>query len=377
MIRRKVLKEYIDYRYFELPKKSLGCFGYAFKFGLNNDKLSTYEPQIYLCNKTTKFDKFLAGRILSSNYVILKDEVVKNIYDDNFSGQDIKELLECFEILQNAFISVLIFPERDVSVFGESGNISEKLTNIIKKTGFDIKYFTLINTYFSYPVWSDKFRKCSVSYKQKFSIPYKKYKKMTDEEFNAEINKYMPSSASVYTKKYPLGMLSGSRATGLDRIVYCCTNCDKLFNIFSEYSQLKCSACGSAIELAETGEVLFSRNVKSLDEIKNYQLNMLANASFGNGAIFTYDEVYLCSVFYDNSTKLVGDVKLEIFKNKFKISKNGYEETFEYKDIKHAEFSFDNTLIIYLKNGKKTAICGKNNENLYVICDLIEIYNKK
>lgn len=376
MISKKTLKNFIDYKYFELPPSPWKCFKTAFKFGLAGDKL-TFDTCILVAGKTTRFDKLLLGRLLNSNYLTLKDSVVKQICDGTLPKDEEKEILEDIKLFQEAFISVLIFPERDFSVFGDTAPIRPEMAKFLKKTGQNIRLINLINTYFSYPIWAENFRKCEVSYSRKFELKSSKYSGLGEGEFLEKLNGFMPSSATTYARKFLPNMLSDKRALGLDKVVYCCTNCGKLFEVYSEFSQLKCRNCGSAIELDNNGTIHFSKTVKDLDELKTYQFDLLKSMNFGTKLIIKYKNVFKCFVLDDNSTSIMDIADLEIYRHKVVLVKNKFEETYLFKDIRHVELGFDNTLILYLKNMKKIAICGKNSENLYIICDLFKIFNEK
>lgn len=377
MNRNKVLKEYIDRDFFEFPKKTWDCLRYSFKFGWTDDKIENPYPNIYICNKTCSYDKFLIGKTFKFNYYILKDEIVKQISDGTLPKDEMKNLLEHIKILHDAFISIVIFPERNQTVFGDTQIVTQNMTDFLLKTKYDIKFFNLIGTYFSNPVWTDDFRKCSVSYKQQFKINHNEAKNLTPEQFNEKVNSYMPSSASVYLKKYPLGMLSYKRAQNFETVVYCCPNCKKFFSLYSELNCIKCHECGSAVELLENGEILLTKNAKNFDELREFQLKELRKVKFGNKPFASFGEIYLCSMFEDNSIKIIGDVKLDMYIDKLAATKNDYNKTIEFKDVLDIEYATQNTIKIYFKDGTKIAFKGIFKESLYIVYDLFKIYQEK
>ncbi len=377
MNKNKILKEFIDRDFFELPKKSFDCLKYSFKFGWTDDRVEDPYPHLYICNKTSVYDKFLIGKTFKFNYLILKDEIVKQIYDGTLPKHKLKSLLNHIKILYDAFISIVIFPERNQTVFGDTGFISKNMTDFLLETKFDIRFFSLIGTYFSAPIWTNDFRKCTVSYRRQFEIKYNDAKNMSSEKFNDKVNEFMPSSASVYTKKVQLGMLSTKRAQNLETIVYCCPNCKKFFSIYSERNCIKCNNCQSAVELLENGDIILTKNVHNFDELNDFQYKELSKLKFTNKPIISYPTANLCTVFDNNSINIIGDVKLDIYQTKIQATKNDYNKTIEYHDVREIEFAPSNTLIIYLSDGNKIGFVGKNKENLYIISDLFKNFKEK
>lgn len=364
------LKKTVDTDIFELSKskaKSLMCL---FKFSMSGVKFSPENGEVFICNKTSSYDKYFVSGSIESPHIFLKEEVTRNLYDGNYSKEEKNILLKKINEMLSLGISVVIFPEKHRTIFGEYGFIPESTTNFIKSIDCKINFISLIGTYFIQPVWSKYENKCGTKIEQRFSISKELAEKLNNAEFNQKFNSLMPSSASTYTTKYPL-MLKGPRpAENLESIIYVCPACKKLFTLYSEYSCVKCSDCGTAFELAETGELSLTRNFSSLDDAKEFQKFILNGQDFGNHEIVSYDNIILHSD-ESLSKKLQKNAKMTIFKTNFALFGDFETKKVLYKDIADLELINDNILIVYLRNKGKIILQGKNKENFYILYDLL------
>ena len=107
MSRTKYLKSFIDYRYFDFPEKFIKSKITAIKFRYVNHRINLVNPYIFLCNKTTEFDRFLISTTLKGNFVFLKDSVIQKIYNGLLSEEETENLLKSFKVLKTFTIDGL------------------------------------------------------------------------------------------------------------------------------------------------------------------------------------------------------------------------------------------------------------------------------
>ena len=378
MRKNTFIKKFMDFRYFELPKSFFKSKFYSFKFGYLNTHLEYSNPYVIICNKTTIFDKYLLSNTLKCDFVFLKDDIVKSIYNGTLSNEDRSELLNSFKILKESFISVVIFPEHHQSVFGNTDKISIEMTNFLASLKFNLKFVNLVGTYHVYPVWANDIRRANhTKFQQQFSIYYKDVENMSSEEFNQKINSNMPSSASIYTKKYPIIIDSRIKAQNLENIIYCCPKCYSFFSLYSEYNCLKCRECLTAIEISKDTTITISNNHVSLEDFASNQLEKLENFGFKKGQpILTYKDIQFCIKNYKNKIKELGSMEVVLFPHKITLNKNSYNKEIKFQDITEIELTQHNTIIIKTIDNE-IILKGKNRENLYIIIDLHYLINKK
>ncbi len=376
MMNYKFVKELLNPKFFELPpsplKNKLACFS----LGYSNNKIEEFSPTIYLCNKTSIFDKHLISNSLTCDFVFLKDEIIKKLYYKKLLAEDKKELLSELSELKKQYVSVVIFPEKNISVFGETDDISIEVTDFLYEAEYDIKFVTLIGTYFVAPVWSPFTRKGKTKFNSQFSLDTAKFKKLNKTEFNELVNNYMPSSASVYAERFYLELRSNKLAHNLETIVYCCPKCEKFFNLYSEFNCVKCKNCGSAFELQPNGSILLAKNINNFDELKEFQFEKLYKSEFSKLPLVTYKDVCRCEKYSNNKIEVVGNCDMTIFFDKIELVKNQFSVTHKIKEIINVEMREKNTVCITLNSGENFYYKGNNKENFYIIHDLVEILNQ-
>jgi hypothetical protein len=183
-----------------------------------------------------------------------------------------------------------------------------------------------------------------------------------------------PASASTYSSKFLTNLRSNNRAVGLERIMYCCPNCKKLCTLYSEFSCIKCKNCGSAFEINNDGQLLFSRNISSFDEIKNFQFTALKSSDFSINEIVTYDKI--TQIIPQNTKKTIKiNVVMQIYADKLTITNplTNIKKDIFLDSIDNIEFTYNNNIKIILNNAKELYFCGNNNENFLIINDLVLI----
>lgn len=367
------IKKILNKKHFELAPSRLKCKFYASKFFFFRQIQEIKSPCIYVCHKTNLFDKFLISSFLHGNFVFLKDEVVQAVHNETLSQSEKKELFEELQELKDNNFSVVVFPEKHFNVFGKSEKLSMEITNFLYETKLDIKFLYLIGTYQSFPIWAKAQRKCETRALQQFKVEHEALTFLTKKGINTEINKFMPSSASVYDNKFPPRYNSNNLAVGLEQVFYCCPRCENLFSLYSEFNCIKCRECGSAIEFSRDGKILFSNKINSLDDIEDFLSNTIKKVHFKNGFVTNHPNVKFSSIQKNEKQKLI---EIKIFVDKIELYDSTLFKTIKFSDVKDVWLDFNNTIFVELET-ESFKISGTNNENFYIIIDLFKLFKSK
>lgn len=367
MEKKVALKKLIDTTYFELPPSKLKSSLVTLKFRTVVVKVEREEAEIFVSNKTSMYDKFFITNSFETPFVFLKDEVILKMYNGEISKEEKKQLTAKINELFESNISVVIFPEKHLSIFGDYEKIPPEITNFIKSLGKTVNFINLIGTYFIRPIWAENENRCQTKLEQKFTITKNLLDILDDAGFNEKLNEFMPSSASTYAKKYKLFIQGKKLAENLETIIYACPNCKKLFTLYSEFNCVKCEDCQTAFEYSTGGELNLSKEFRDLDEAKAFQRRLLSNYQLDGKCIIGYKNIIL---WHDKKTS--EPVEFRVFKNHIAFSGQA-EEKISYKDILDISLSHQNILSITKKDKTKFVFQGKNKENFVIIFDLIQL----
>ena len=344
------------------------------KYGHSNIDLYSNEPCIYVSPNTSRIDKQLITSCINTKFLFINDEIISKIIHGKLQRETIDKILSEIEILSNAgYVFALIWNESP-SIFGDNEPISENLCEFLFQTKLDIKFLTFPGLYFNQPVWADNPRKSKIYSHQQINIRHKMLEGFSKKEIVKYFKENTPSSASAYTNKFPVQLLSHNLAMGLERIMYCCPGCSSLCSLYSEFSCIKCRNCGAVYELNSDGKFLFAQNISNFDDIKNYQFSTLKRKGLDINAIAEYKEI--TQIFEEKNKKIVKiTVNFQIFADKLIITNALTNKKTEIiiEDIDYFKYTHRNNLFIKTKNSKLLHFVGNNNENFLIIQDLIKI----
>lgn len=373
MKNKSFIKKYINTKFFEFPKNSFTSWLYTRKFNYVTDKIDHFHSNIYLTNKTSKLDKFFVSRTFKFDFVFLNDEYTEKILNDTISKEEKADLLHQIEILKSITVSIVIFPEKHISIFGESQHIPLSMTNFIAETKMNVRFFNLIGTYFAFPVWAPEMRPCQTRSAIQFSISRNQLG-APSQDVHSLINNYMPSSASIYAKRFNPNIEHNKRAENLETILYCCPSCKKLFSLYSEFNCVKCKECGKVVEVLENAEINLAKNIENLDDFKKYQFDILSHQDFSIKPLIEYKNVLICKPDIKNSKFIpIGDTDIVIYADKFIIElADNQKKTYQISKIEKINLEYNNVVRIKFKN-EELILRGDNKENFYILFDLIKI----
>ena len=310
----KHLKDFVNLDYFEFPCKKVKSKFLSLKFHLTNTKVDTKLTEIFICNKTSPYDKYFVSSCLENNFLILKDSAVQTLYNNNFEGDEVEDIAVNLLMLKKAFISVVIFPERHQSVIGDYSNVPDEFIDFIYDLDFDgVSFINLIGTYFIRPIWASHERICDTKIEKRFFIAPSEY---DIEEFREKYRKYTPSSASVYSKKIPVFLRGNKLAENFESFLYVCPNCNQFFSIISEFSCLKCHNCGTAFEFSNSGEIDLCKHFSTIDEASEFQYSLLSSIKPSFDRLFSYNNLKVKDFFTNSTTQYMECPSFEIYQNK-------------------------------------------------------------
>ena len=374
----KFLKEMVNLEYFEFPCSKIKSKLLSFKFHLSTVKITTKTSELFICNKTSPYDKFFISNCIESPFIFLKDSVLNELYNRNFTGELATKVQTDLMLLSKAFVSVVIFPERHQSVTGNFDNISNSFIDFIYDIGFNnVSFINLIGTYFIRPIWAPLDRVCDTKAEKKFTI---NTLNLSRDDFYEKFKKYTPSSASVYSKKIPIYLRGNKLAENFETFLYVCPNCNKLFSVFSEFSCLKCSNCGTAFEFTNSGNIDLCKHFSSIDDAAKFQFDLLSTIKPSYERFYYYDTLFVRDFYKDSKSTFIPCQKFDIFQDKIVFSLYDTDLTINYGQIVDIYLDYDNQMYFTWKEENDTynkfVFKGTNKENLYIILDLIKLYNE-
>ncbi len=368
------IKKLINSNYFEFPTGLFKTKMITKRYAFFNQKIELVSPAAFVCNKTTPCDKYLISSIMVGNFVFLKDEIIQLLHKNKLSASIQKELSKQFELLKKYNYSIVIFPEKNLPIFGKCEKLPVAITEFLVESNFDLKFLYLIGTYFASPIWSNIHRRTETRYFQQFSIEHSRLLDMRVAERNKKINDLMPSSASIYASKFPIVMRSNQLAEGIDTILYCCPNCKTFFSAYAEFNCLKCHECGTLIEFSKDGKILFSNTITSFDDIEDFLFNELSHKEFDNNTLIKYEDIVMLKTNEKGKQTKISPTEVKIFADNVKIKNNIISKSIKYADLEDIVLLPNNTILL---QQKKDAIVlqGNGKHNFYIILDLFKLNN--
>ena len=144
----KIIKQFANPKFFDLPLNKIKSKYLSFKYGFLSQNIETINPYIFICNKTTKLDHYFVENYIQSAHVFLKDIIIQKLNNNTLLEKDKQELLKNLKLLKTAMISVVIFPEKNYSIFGDSNflplSVKASLSLVVALTPyFSSKYLAV------------------------------------------------------------------------------------------------------------------------------------------------------------------------------------------------------------------------------------------
>lgn len=368
MDKKVSIKEIAPAEFFETKPNAITSLLAGHKLGFIPQKIELVSSNLFVCNKTTPNDKQLISLCLKGNYVFLRDEIIQQIHNKTLKKEKKTALMKSFKNLKENAVSVVVFPEKHTSIFGETSILPIEVTEFLFETTLNLKFLYLIGTYFAHPLWSANHNTTTSKLICQFALSHAQLEEDSPAERNRRINGKMPSSASVYSHNNPMLIRSNTRAQNLETLVYACPHCKELFSMYSEFNCLKCSNCGTAIEISNDGKINLSKNISTFDDFPEFLFETLSQKTFNINSIQKYENLKLLAT--DNSPATT--CSLEIFSDKIKLTSQETTKTYHLENVEEIYLSHKNIANIKLKN-EEISIQGKNKENFYILLDLLKM----
>lgn len=369
-----MMKKKIQLKNFCKPKSKLTNYFKLSKISFEHIELSPDSPCIFASPKVSELDELLITKCIKSPFVFFNEETVELINNGNLSKNREQEILDEINSLVSLGFSFSLIWNNSPTIFGTNEPMTESMMDFLIKTKLDVKFLTFPNEYFVKPVWCKEIRKATIYANQKLKVTTKMLRSLSEKEQKNLFISSTPSKPSSYLKTHPILLKSNNLAVGLEQIFYCCPNCKKLLSLYSEYSCIKCKNCGSAFELAQDGTILFSKELKHIEDIESFQINTLSKKDFTINEIISYDN--LTQISTENCKKpLKIGVILHIYAEKLIVEYKQIKKkiTIYYEDVENVDYMYNNNIVLQIKNAKQFHFFGKSNENLLIIKDLVKL----
>lgn len=367
---KKYLDKFVDQKYFEYPKPKIKSFFVSKKIHYIKQQIINKNPSIFVCSRFSEADYYLLNQTLVCDYVILKNDYVEQIYLGTLPENDKIMLMKQFNLFKFAMISVVIFPDLQQSIFGESQKLSTRITEFLYETKMNMQFISFTNSYFAKPIWANNTRKTGVYLNFKFKLSNSLLSTLSADERNKKINHCIPSSASVYAKKNNAYVRGKNLATGLDKLIFACPACGELFSIKSEFNQLRCAECGVPFEMTSECDFYLNGKTVTFDDIKYFLDSktkiLLENKKFS----FRQENITLTTFLSGVAAEKFDKLTLEYTHTRLKFGAIAFEKNIHIKDIITLEFLPKNIIKLTLKNNEVYEI--SLGDNLYIIYSLIK-----
>lgn len=344
------------------------------KIQFENIELYSEKPCVFISPRISPIDKTLITKCIKTPFVFFKDEIIQKIDNGTLSKTEEVKLFDEIEKLKKLGYSFSLIWNDEPSTFGINKPLSDNLIDFLVKLNLEIKFLNFPNEYFVYPVWAKEKRNAIIYASQKLKIKPHMLRGLTEKETKKIFDNSTQSTASSYFARYPLDLKSNNLAVGLEQVFYCCPTCKKLLSLYSEFSCIKCKNCGSAFELSNNGNFLFSNEIYKIEDIEKFQFSILSKKDFDINEIIAYNKI--TQILSEKCKKPIKiNVILHIYAEKLIVEfpKIRKKNTIYYEDVETINYYNNNQLIIKTKNAKQFHFFGNNNENLQIIKDLVKI----
>ena len=367
----KKTKFVIDSEFFAMPQNKFVSRLNAGKFPLEKQEIEVKTPCLFVCFNISKFDKFLISSTIASRFVFINEETSVAIFGGTLTKEKYSKLLKSIKELKENDYSVVLINGQFPSIFGNNQKFTPSTVKFLFDTELDLRFLTFPGEYFANPMWSSKFRRCRTFVSQQLTVAHRKMIGYSEKELFESLNDVVPSTATIYSYKYPTQIRSNVRASNLERILYCCPKCKAFFTLYSEFSCVKCVKCSAATELSSDGQILFSKNIQNFDQIDEFLFKTLTTKGFDINALISYENIIIKDDINDKD-KSSKRTTLEIFADKFVLTdpETKKQKTYTFEEIQDIGLSFDNTLVVTLSKNKQVILKGEGSENLYIMKDL-------
>lgn len=214
------------------------------------------EPYIMLANHTFMFDvihvpmPFKKVSFIVANQTLFKKKATKflvsqvaHVISKQKGQSDMSTVRELIGAVRRGY-PILIFPEGDMTFFGETGRLEESTMKLIKKLEIDVITCNVRGGYLSKPRWATgKRKKRYAEFHYEMTIPKDQLKNMTVDEISETVKKALYHNAYDFQREHMIKHPGNKLAEGLEDVIYVCPECESLNSIETKGNKIKCSSC--------------------------------------------------------------------------------------------------------------------------------------
>jgi len=284
------------------------------------------EPYIMLANHTYMFDVVhVPLRFKKVPFIVASDTLfnkfplgmllkyLTHAIPKSKGASDLRTAKELIKAVRKGY-PILIFPEGDITFFGETNYIEESTFKLIKKLKIDVVTCNVKGGYLSKPRWATAKRKNRHVYlNYDIAIKKEELKDMTIEEINERVKEYLYNNDYEFQKENMIPHPGNKLAEGFENVQYICPECDSINSIEASCNNLYCNVCHNKGCIDEYGFIKGFKfdNLIDWDKYQRQFVPKLKETIIESGADLYY-------AFNDTGkNKLVGRVKIKFEKGVF------------------------------------------------------------
>jgi len=287
--------------------------------------IAVYPKRVHVVSTTYWFRNKKLAVLLNILGVIPKDQY----------RADLKAIMKINEVLKRGE-NVLIFPEGQMSPYGNSLFLPNGLDKLIKKFKPSVYFVNTSGSYLNSPKWNLGLAKRGHidCYTTKL-FDKAELDNVTLDDINNKINEYFNTNNDLeWIKEHPTyKYIKKEKIKGLENIILACPECKTQLPFEYKNEKITCKSCGFELQFSKENYNFENNKIKDLEELFNIT-NGEFNKTVDNGLVLE-DEAKI--VYYDENLDEVllfnGIVKMD--KNKvYFINPINTEENIEIENNK-------------------------------------------
>ncbi len=267
----------------------------------NGFKFNRKEPYLMLANHTYKWDVVnVPLRLKKTPYIIGSQTLfrkqpykflvtyIARVIKKTKGDADIRTVREILSAVKNGY-PILIFPEGNVSFFGETGYIEESTYKLVKKLKIDLVTAHVKGGYLTRPRWQKANRKHKeVFIDYKIVLTKDEIKTLSVEEIADICKKELYQNDYLWNKQQQINYKGSGLTNGLEDILYVCPDCFAVNSLSTKDNTITCNNCNITGELDGYGEISnFSiNNIPAWDRFQRTKKQECLSSIFETTAIF-------------------------------------------------------------------------------------------
>ena len=253
--------------------------------------------------------------------------------------------------------NVCMMAEGNRSFSGETGFVSPKTAELVKKSGAGLITLAVHGCYFVNPRWANKIRFGPTWGAVQGEYTAEELAAMSDEEVYEIIKRDIYVDAYADQEKKMAKYRCLKPAEGLETALFYCPECGYLDTMRSHGSMFGCLNCGTILKFNKYGyfeAAAEGANEPKFTTIKDWyhaQLDYMKNYVYQaryyrtEQPLFYDDNIRLCEVHTGEGTKLIADGRLVMYRDRMELVNDDQTVSFELKDIAKISIALRDTML--------------------------------